>query len=139
MLGDEAERANIRAVTHDLLGYLADDLNEAREHRVAAFQAASEAGHAPLIAQVLVGIADLALRGERYEQAARLLAASASVRGLPDRSQPDVARIEQATRRRLGEARFAEATQEGAQASWRELAEARARCELNVATRLLLL
>ena len=119
MLGDEAERALVRAVTHDLLGYLADNPDEAREHRGAAFQAASEAGHATLIAKVLVGVADLALRGERYEQAARLLAASASVRGLPDRSQPDVARIEQATRRRLGEARFAEATQEGAQASWR--------------------
>ena len=124
----DPERATIRAVTHDLLGYLADSLDEAREHRVAAFQAASEAGHAPLIAQVLVGIADLALRGERYEQAARLLAASASMRGLPDRSQPDVARIEQAARRRLGEARFAEATQEGAQASWRELVEATLAC-----------
>ena len=45
MLGDDAERANIRAVIHDLLGYLAEDLDEAREHRVAAFQAASEAGH----------------------------------------------------------------------------------------------
>ena len=76
MLGDEAELAGIRAATHDLLGYLADDLSEARTHRVAAFQAASEAGHAPLIAQVLVGIADLALRGDQYEQAARLLAAS---------------------------------------------------------------
>jgi len=128
----DPERANIRAVTHDLLGYLAGGLDESREHRVAAFQAASEAGHAPLIARVLVGVADLALRGEWYEQAARLLAASASVRGLPDRSQPDVARIEQATRRRLGEARFTEATQEGAQegaqASWRELAEATLAC-----------
>jgi predicted ATPase/DNA-binding SARP family transcriptional activator len=123
MLGDEAERADIRAVTHDLLGYLADDLSEARAHRVAACQAATEAGHAPLIAQVLVGVADLALRRDQYEQAARLLAASAGVRGLPDRSHPDVARIEQAARRRLGEARFAEAVQEGAQASWRELVE----------------
>ena len=121
MLGDDAERPNVRALTQDLLGYLAEDLDEAREHRIAAFQAASEAGHAPLIAQVLVGIADLALRHEQYEQAARLLAASAGVRGLPDRSQPDVARIEQAARRRLGDARFTEATQEGAQASWREL------------------
>jgi predicted ATPase/DNA-binding SARP family transcriptional activator len=125
----DPEQAIIRAVIHDLLGYLADRLDEAREHRVAAFQAASEAGHAPLIARVLVGIADLALRGERYEQAARLLAASASVRGLPDRSQPDVARIEQDTWRRLGDARFAEATQEGAQASWRELAETTLRVE----------
>ena len=128
MLGDEAEQANFRAVTHDLLGYLAGSLAEARGHRVAAFQAASEAGHAALIAQVLVGIADLALRGERPEQAARLLAASAGVRGLPDRSQPDVARIEQAIRHRLGEARFAEAAQEGAQASWGELAEATLAC-----------
>ena len=128
MLGDEAERANIRAVTHDLLGYLADDLSEARTHRAAACQAASEAGHPPLIARVLVGVADLALRGDRYEQAARLLAASASVRGLPDRSHPDVARIEQAARRRLGEARFAEATQEGTQASWPELVDATLAC-----------
>jgi tetratricopeptide (TPR) repeat protein len=128
MLGDDAELANIRAVRHDLLGYLAGSIDEARGHRVAAFQAASKAGHAPLVAKVLVGIADLALRRERYDQAARLLAASASVRGLPDRSQPDVARIEQATRRRLGEARFTEATHEGAQASWRELAEATLAC-----------
>ena len=124
MLGDEAELASISAGTHDLLGYLADDLSDSRRHRAAACQAASEAGHAPLIAQVLVGVADLALRCDQYEQAARLLSASANVRGLPDRSQPDVARIEQATRRRLGEARFAEATQEGARASWRELVEA---------------
>jgi hypothetical protein len=122
MLGDEAERANVRAVTRDLIGYLTEDLDEAREHRVAAFQAASDAGHAPLIAQVLVGIADLALRNAQYEQAARLLAASAGVRGLQDRSQPDVARIEQAARRRLGDTRFTEATQEGTHASWREMA-----------------
>jgi predicted ATPase/DNA-binding SARP family transcriptional activator len=128
LLGDEAERANIRAVTHDLLGYLADDLGEARTHRAAACQAASEAGHSPLIAQVLVGVADLALRCDQYEQAARLLAASAGARGLPDRSHPDVARIEQIARRRLGEARFAEATQEGAQASWSQLVEATLAC-----------
>jgi predicted ATPase/DNA-binding SARP family transcriptional activator len=128
MLGDEAEQANIRAVTHDLLGYLADDLGEARMERLAACQAASEAGHAPLVAKVLVGIADQALRSDHYEQAARLLAASVGVRGLPDRSQPDVARIEQAARRRLGDARFAEATQDGAQASWPELVEATLAC-----------
>ena len=57
-----------------------------------------------------------------------LITASAGVRGLPDRSQPDVARIEQATRRHLGEARFAEAAREGAQASWPELAEATLAC-----------
>ncbi|MDX6342179.1 MAG: hypothetical protein QOH87_2317, partial [Trebonia sp.] len=128
ILGDEAEQAHIRAVEHDLLGYLADDLGEARTRHAAACQAATEAGHAPLIAQVLVGVADLALRCDQYEQAARLLAASAGVRGLPDRSHPDVARIEQAARRRLGDAKFAEAAQEGAQSSWSELAEATLAC-----------
>jgi predicted ATPase/DNA-binding SARP family transcriptional activator len=128
MLGDEAEQANIRAVTHDLLGYLADDLDEARTQRVAACQAASEAGHAPLVAKVLVGIADQALRSDHYEQAARLLAAGIGVRGLPDRSHPDEARIEQAARRHLGDARFAEVTQDGAEASWPELVEATLAC-----------
>ena len=121
VLGDEVHRADIRAVRYALLGYLADDLSEARGHRAAACQAASEAGHAPLIAQVLVGVADLALRCDEYEQAARLLAASAGVRGLPDRSHPDVARIEQAARHRLGAARFAEAVREGTQTSWSQL------------------
>jgi len=128
MLGNDIERANPRAVTQDLLGYLAEDLGKACEHRVAAFKAASEAGNAPQIAKVLVGIADLALRREQFEQAARLLAASTSVRGLPDHSQPDVARIEQAARRRLGETQFTEATPEGTRADWRELAAVTLAC-----------
>ena len=123
LMGDDAEQANIRAGIHDVLGYLADDLKQARTHRVAAWQAASEAGLAPVIAQILVGFADLALRYDQYEQAARLLAASVSVRGQPDRSHPDAARIEQAARRHLGEARFAEVAQEGTQTSWSQLVE----------------
>ncbi|RSM87902.1 AfsR/SARP family transcriptional regulator [Kibdelosporangium aridum] len=119
-LGRDAALANYRAPIQDLLGYLADDLDKAREHRVAAFEAAHEA-NAPLVAGILVGIADLALRQEQFEQAARLLAASTSVRGLPDHSQPDAARIEQAARSHLGDTRFAEASEEGTQADWREL------------------
>jgi predicted ATPase/DNA-binding SARP family transcriptional activator len=123
MLGDAREQPNIRAVTYDLLGYLADDLVQARTYRAAACQAAAEAGYAPLLAKVLVGVADLALRRGQDEQAARLLAASVGVRGLPDRSHPDAARIERDARRHLGEARFAEVTQEGTQTSWSELVE----------------
>jgi hypothetical protein len=76
-----------------------------------------------LIAKVIVGIADLAVRQDQYEQAARLLAASVGVRGLPDCSDPDAARIERDARRRLGDARFAEAAQEGTQMNWSELVE----------------
>ncbi|QKW53283.1 AfsR/SARP family transcriptional regulator [Streptomyces buecherae] len=122
-LGEEAERPNVRALTHDLLGYLATDLGEARAHRAAACAAAAEAGHAPLIAQVLVGVADLALRGDAPEQAARLLAASAGAGGLRDRSHPDVARIERCVRDRLGDAGFAEAVREGQRAGWPQLVE----------------
>ncbi|TQJ12458.1 BTAD domain-containing putative transcriptional regulator [Kribbella jejuensis] len=123
MLGREAESPNLRAMIEDQLGYLTTDLDEAWQHRSASFQAAAEGGHVPGIAQMLVGIADLALRTDQDEQAARLLAASAAVRGLPDRSNPDVARGEQETRRRLGDTKFTEATEEGRQASWRELVE----------------
>ncbi|MEQ0561301.1 BTAD domain-containing putative transcriptional regulator [Amycolatopsis sp. NEAU-NG30] len=122
VLGEEAERPIIRATTQSLLGALADDLGESREHRAAALAAATEAGHAPAIAEALVGVAELALRREEDEQAARLLAASAVVRGLPDRSHPDALRIEETARRRLGDTRFTEATREGAAADWPELA-----------------
>jgi hypothetical protein len=123
MLGDEAGEAYIRAAVHDVLGYLADDLAVAAEHRRAACRAASEAGHSHLIAAVLIGIADLATRRDRPGQAARLLGASAAVRGLRDPSHPDVARIEEAARSRLGDTGFAEAVRAGAQADWRQLAE----------------
>ena len=121
VLGKDAGRANIRAVEQDLLGYLAADPGEAAAHRAAACQAAAELGYAPLLAKVLIGVADLALRRGEPDQAARLLAASAAVRGQPDRSVPDAARIERATRRRLGETRFAEATRAGTETSWSEL------------------
>jgi tetratricopeptide (TPR) repeat protein len=123
LLGDAAEQANIRAQIHNLHGYLADDLREARTHRVAAWQAASELGHSFVMAPILVGFADLAVRLDHYEQAARLLAASVAARGLADLSQSDAARIERDARRHLGEARFAEVTQEGRQTSWSQLIE----------------
>jgi predicted ATPase/DNA-binding SARP family transcriptional activator len=123
LLGDAAEQPVLCAEIHNLLGYLADDLRESRTHRVAAWQAASEAGAPIVIAQILVGVADLAVRRDQFEQAARLLAASVSVRGLPDRSHPDAVRIERDARRHLGEARFAEVTQEGTQTSWSQLVE----------------
>ena len=45
------------------------------------------------------------------------------MRGLPDLSDPDAARIELAARRSLGEAKFAEAAREGTEADWSQLVE----------------
>ncbi|MEV5649266.1 BTAD domain-containing putative transcriptional regulator [Nocardia sp. NPDC052254] len=124
MLGADAEQPNIAAMLHSTLGCLAVDLAEAAKQHDAALRSAVEAGHAVLIAHVLVGIADLALREERDEQAAMLLAAAVRARGLADRSQPDTFRIERTVRQRLGDERFTLATSRGEQADWQELAEA---------------
>ncbi|WP_433541790.1 BTAD domain-containing putative transcriptional regulator [Streptosporangium sandarakinum] len=106
-----------------LYGYLIEDLDEARAHWSETLRETAETGYPPAIAGVLLGIADLALRRGDHEQAARLLAASDGVRGTPDRSQPDGARIAAETRSRLGETAFAEATRDGRRRDWRELAE----------------
>lgn len=113
----------IYIMARDLHGYLAEDLDQARAHRAEALQAAVQLGHRPMLAQVLIGIADLALRQGHPEQAVRLLAASDGVRGTPDRAQPDAVRILADTRNHLGETVFAEAVRDGQQRDWRELAE----------------
>ncbi|NUT35489.1 MAG: AfsR/SARP family transcriptional regulator [Hamadaea sp.] len=114
----------ISIATQNLLAYLTDDLDQARAHRDAAFRAALQLGYPPMIAQVLIGLADLALRRGDDEGAVRLLAAADDVRGVPDRSQPDAARILAETRKRLGETEVAEALRDGQRPDWRELAEA---------------
>ncbi|MEV7348299.1 BTAD domain-containing putative transcriptional regulator [Micromonospora chalcea] len=123
LLGDEADLASVRAGTQDLLGYLAEDVELSRTHRAAACRAAREGGYAPLTAQVLIGVADLAVRLDRPDQAARLLGAATAVRGQPDRTHPDVPRIEAAARDRLGDAGFAEAVAQGRETGWERLVE----------------
>ncbi|MFI7637484.1 BTAD domain-containing putative transcriptional regulator [Nonomuraea sp. NPDC049400] len=123
MLDNEEVGELSRAQAMDLYGYLTEDLDKSRAHRSEALSAAAATAYPPLIAEVLIGIADLALRQGQYEQAVRLLAASDGVRGTPDRSQPDASRIAADTRDRLGETVFTEATHAGRQRDWRELAE----------------
>ncbi|NUR71471.1 MAG: AfsR/SARP family transcriptional regulator, partial [Hamadaea sp.] len=123
VLGDAERADSSRGAVMDLYGYLSEDLDEARAYRTEALRAVMEYQHPPAVAEVLVGIADLALRRGQYEQAARLLAASERVRGTPDRSHPDVSRIAGETRNRLGENAFTEATDDGRRQDWHELAE----------------
>ncbi|MEY9860149.1 putative ATPase/DNA-binding SARP family transcriptional activator [Catenulispora sp. GAS73] len=123
LLGEEAERGNYRALRHDLLSRITPDLDEARGHCAEAFEAAAEVGLPLLVASVVVGLADLALRQDQPEQAARLIGAAAALRGLPDDEHPDVAHIEQETRNRLGDTRFAEAVLEGTRTELAELTQ----------------
>lgn len=105
-----------RAMLLDSLGHLdaaEGDLASARAHRSEALALALESMHAPTLGQILVGVADQALRQGSPRQAACLLAASRAVRGGPDLSRPDPARVENAARAALGE-EFTEAARSGA-------------------------
>ncbi|MFD9521739.1 ATP-binding protein [Streptomyces sp. NPDC059979] len=95
-----------QVVVLDSLGYLdaaEGELAAAGAHRAEALELALASLHAPTVAQVLVGIADQAVRLDRPREAARLLSAALAVRGGPDHSRADAARVESAVRAALGE------------------------------------
>jgi hypothetical protein len=85
----------------------------ARDFHIAALEVAVKTMDAPIIALVLVGVADLALRHDDPARAARLLGAADGIRGSRDRSLSDVDRIEAEARGALGDARFESAYQDG--------------------------
>jgi hypothetical protein len=79
----------IRAVAATGLGYLAaaeGNLGAARDWHVTALETARSAKDAPVIAEALTGLADLALREGDQARAAELLGAAIGIRGTPDRS-----------------------------------------------------
>ncbi|MEV7170031.1 BTAD domain-containing putative transcriptional regulator [Streptomyces sp. NPDC093224] len=94
-----------RAALLDSLGHLdaaGGALESARAHRAEALGLALDCAHAPTLAQVLVGVADHALRLDRPREAAGLLAAATAVRGGPDHAHADAARVTEAVRAALG-------------------------------------
>lgn len=95
--------------TRGLIEAAAGDLAAARAFHAAALEIAVESDDSPVIALVLVGIADLALREGDPARAARLLGAADGVRGSGDRSVPDVDRVTAGCRAALGDAAFAAA------------------------------
>jgi tetratricopeptide (TPR) repeat protein len=60
----------------------------------------------PIIGQVLVGLADLALRMADPERAATLLGAAIAVRGMEDKSLGEPPRVERSVRGQIGDAAF---------------------------------
>ena len=110
------ESQQIRAVAATGLGYLAaaeGDLDAARDWHAQALAAARFSADAPVIAEALAGLADLALREGAPERAAELLGAGFAIRGTTDRSVPDEERVAGAARSVLGDARYDEAYQRG--------------------------
>jgi predicted ATPase/DNA-binding SARP family transcriptional activator len=106
----------LRAVASTGLGYLAGaegDLDAARDWHTQALATARAAADAPVIAEALAGLADLALREDHAERAAELLGASLAIRGTQDRSVPDDQRVADGARDALGPAGYGEAYRRG--------------------------
>src|SRR5262249_49463239 len=108
------------------LGYLAGaegDLDAARDWHTRALAASRAAGDAPVIAEALSGLADLALREGRPDRAAELLGASVAIRGTQDRSVPDDRRVAAAAGDALGPATYGEACRRGQRVTLDTLAD----------------
>jgi tetratricopeptide (TPR) repeat protein len=106
----------VRAVAATGLGYLAGaegDLDAARDWHAQALADARSAADAPVIAEALTGLADLALRENDQERAAELLGASVAIRGTTDRSVHDEKRVADQARSVLGGTRYGQAYQRG--------------------------
>jgi predicted ATPase/DNA-binding SARP family transcriptional activator len=105
-----------RALIAGSCGYLATalgDADTALAHHTAAFELALSSNDAPVIATVLVGLAEVTLDRGEPRRAAVLLGASEGVRGMEDRSILDYDRVSARIRTALGDAAFATAYAEG--------------------------
>jgi predicted ATPase/DNA-binding SARP family transcriptional activator len=115
-----------RALIESSRGYLAiatGDLGAAVAHHTEAVALALESNDAPVVATVLVGLAELALHQGDPHRAAVLLGASEGVRGTRDLSLLDLDRVEAAIRAALGDAAFAAARGEGRAATMETVRE----------------
>jgi ATP/maltotriose-dependent transcriptional regulator MalT len=115
-LGDGVAAPQFRAMiasTRGLVAAAEGDLVSARELHVEGLRVGAAANDAPVLALLLVGIADLRLREGDPAEAARLLGAAVAVRGSDDRAVPDVERIKTEARAALGGPGFDEAFASG--------------------------
>jgi predicted ATPase/DNA-binding SARP family transcriptional activator len=106
----------MRAIVASEAGYVAaltGDLDEARRLHRQAWDTVRFTQDAPRIAEVLTGLADLALLDSDPGRAATLLGASIAVRGTTDSSDVDGLRVEQQARAVLSPDEFASAYERG--------------------------
>jgi len=113
-----------RAMILDSFAYLdaaEGDLDSAGARREEALAIALGSRDDGVVSQVLVGVADQAVRRGYPALAARLLAASEGIGGGPDLSRPEGAQVKATVRAALGEPQFAEAIKQAR----KEFADAR--------------
>jgi len=102
------------------LGFLAaaeGDEDAAAAAHATALELALDSNDAPVIAHVLVGVADAALRRGDPQRGAELLGASDAVRGVPDESDLDAVDVAAAAHAELGDELYAESYARGRKAT----------------------
>ncbi len=127
-LVDDARHApQFRAMTRTtqaLIEGAAGNLAVAHDLHRGAVEIAAESRDSPVMAQVLVGVADYAARIGEPARAAMLLGAADAVRGAPDRSMPDADRIAALAGAALGEAGYRRAYRSGGSVTMATAAQA---------------
>jgi tetratricopeptide (TPR) repeat protein len=116
LIGPSSFASQFHAMIHSMQGMIqaaAGNLAAAHELHRSAVELAAESRDAWVLAQVLVGAADQAMRTGDPERAALVLGAADAIRGAPDRSVVDITRITALTRAALGEAGFQQAYRRG--------------------------
>ena len=116
MVADQRGAGQVTAMLCTALGYLAgaeDDLAGARASHDRALAAALPTGDSPVTADVLIGLADVALRDGDAPQAVTLLGMAVGVRGTTNRSDEDEKRVTAAARALLSHADYSAAFQRG--------------------------
>jgi predicted ATPase/DNA-binding SARP family transcriptional activator len=96
-----------------LIAVAADDMDAARAKLATAVTTAVNSKDRPVMAAVLIGVADLAAHDGDAGRAARLLGASIMVRGTEDLSAPDFPRVARAARAVLGDQAYDDAYEAG--------------------------
>jgi len=96
-----------------LIALAAGDLPAGRDKLTTAVTTAVGSKDRPVMAAVLIGVADLASQDGDADRAARLLGASIMVRGIQDRSAPDFPRVARAARAALGAVAYDDAFEAG--------------------------
>ena len=116
LIGPSSFASQFHAMIRSTLALIeaaAGNLTAAHDLHLSAVELAAESRDAPVLAQVLVGAADQAMRTGDPERAAMLLGAADTVRGAPDRSMPDTERVTALARAALGDAGFQQAYRSG--------------------------
>jgi len=115
--------------TQALIEGAAGNLVVARDLHRGAVELAEGSRDSPVMAQVLVGAADYAMRVGEPARAAMLLGAADAVRGAPDRSMPDTDRIAGLARAALGDAGYEQAYRSGGSVTMATAAGATGLCD----------